>query len=94
MQTFIKQIEEYRKDGDSVTDVLFHGHLEKKAVDEESIRQGFAQLDAVLGKLTLKEYDRVWDAVCGLCNEHERRGFLAGLRTGAAFMLEITENDR
>lgn len=94
MQTLIRQLVNDAKDGESVTDVLLHGYLEKNVVDEESIKQSFAQLDEVLSRLTLKEYDRVWDATCRLCNEHERRGFLSGLRIGVSFMLEIEGNNQ
>ena len=80
-------------DNMSIMDILYQGYLEQGREDEPSIRQEFARIDAVLSRLTLKEYDRVWDAACRLCSEHERRGFPAGVRMGVSLMLELRDND-
>ena len=50
------------------------------------------KLDEILDKLTLKEYDAVWDAACKLSDAHERRGFRSGVQIGALLMLELLEN--
>ena len=96
MNTYIDQIKAYLAQhelhgSESVLEILYYCHLEKSAVDEEEIEREFAKLDEVLDQLTLKEYDRVWDAACKLCSAHERRGFAAGARAGVRLMLELLE---
>ena len=90
----IKKYLESRETGNEkipVTDILYYGHLENNESDAEEIVAEFGKLDMVLSKLTLSEYDRVWDAACRLCDMHERRGFLSGLQIGTALMVELFE---
>ena len=94
MNNYIAQIKEYLESEGSAMDILYNHHLENSVVDDEQISSAFAELDSILSKLTLKEYDRVWDAACRLCDKHERRGFLAGLRSGAGLMLELAKNEQ
>lgn len=76
----------------SIMDILYNGYTEQEVTDDHYIQQEFAELDDVLSKLTLKEYDRVWDATCRLCSLHERRAFCAGLHMGIDFMMEMAQN--
>lgn len=78
----------------SVIDILYNGYTEQNKTDEDSIQWEFGELDSVLSRLTLKEYDRVWDAACRLCGLHERRGFCTGLHMGIHLMLELAENEQ
>ena len=55
-------------------------------MDSVEISRQFSSLADILGKLTLKEHDQVWDLTCALCTEHEKKGFLEGVRTGAAMV--------
>lgn len=99
MKVYLEQIKEYisqRTGGEdeSVVDILYQNYLENNLRDYAVIRQEFGTLDAILSRFTLAEYDRVWNAVCRLCDEHERRGFFSGLQIGTALMLELFENNQ
>lgn len=92
MKAYIKMIKEQQKAGESVIDTLFRCNSENSGADEPEIDREFNKLDEILDKLTLKEYDAVWDAACKLSDAHERRGFRSGVQIGALLMLELLEN--
>ena len=99
MKAYMEQIKKYinrsaAREDEPVVDILYQNYLENNLRDEAAIRQEFGTLDAVLSRFTLAEYDRVWNAVCRLCDEHERRGFFSGLQIGTALMLELYENNQ
>jgi len=49
------------------------------------------QLDNILDKLSLEDNDAVNYLTLALCDEHEKRGFLGGVRIGAKLMQELNE---
>lgn len=77
----------------SVLSMLYLGYRERHPMDTEEITAQFASLADVLNKLPLKEHDRVWDLACSLCAEHEKMGFLAGVRTGIFLAAELAEHN-
>ena len=68
--------------GVSVGKALYGCYRELHPRDGAEISGRFRQLDQVLSRLTLREYDKVWDLTCGLCCEHEEAAFLEGIRVG------------
>ena len=75
----------------SVLNLLYDSYRERHPMDTEEIGRQFASLADILSKLSLKEHDQVWDLTCGLCTEHERAGFLEGVRMGAFLTVELME---
>lgn len=80
-------------DGASAMEMLYHYYRTANVVDTKEIRENFFQLDEVLGKLTLKECDKVWDLTCALCSEHEKHGFMEGVRVGASLAVELASEE-
>ena len=76
----------------SVLESLYFYYREYHPANSDAIARHFSDLNDVLAKLTLTECDLVWDLVCKLCGEHEREGFLEGLRVGANLMAELAIN--
>lgn len=72
-----------------VLDSLYFCYLEQHPLDKEAIGQQFSELADVLGKLTLKDHDLVWNLTCSLCAEHEKQGFREGIRTGMCLIKEL-----
>lgn len=68
------------EDVNSVLEMLYSVYREKQCSDPQEVKDCFAQLDEVLCKLTLREYDKVWNAACGLCSVAEKVAFLEGIR--------------
>ena len=75
----------------TVLEMLYSVYRKKKGGDPETVSGCYDRLDAVLNKLTLKEYDKVWDIACCLCSAAEKEGFLEGVRVGASLAEELRE---
>lgn len=79
------------QDVQEAVDMLYTFYQEHYPVHTKEIKQNFSDLNDVLEKLTLRECDKVWDLCCQLCTQHEKEGFLAGLRIGAALTAELLD---
>lgn len=91
MNPYLEKLKSEFHDDLPVTEVLYGCYRELHPTDSEVINRSFSQLNDVLSKLTLQECDRVWDLTCALCSEHEREGFLEGIRVGAGVVMELVE---
>ena len=54
-----------------------------------SVKNAFDVLYQQMHGMTLREMDRIVDAVCVLCTEHERNGFIEGVKVGIGLAQEI-----
>lgn len=93
MKSYLAETQNENPDIESVLQALFNHYAESCGADGEEIKRSFVHLDKILSKLTLREYDQVWDVTCKLCSDHEQRAFRAGIRTGALLMKEMTETE-
>ena len=76
-------------DCETVLDQLYQAYAESHESDPPEIRNGFKELDVLLGELSLDDNNAVWNLCCQLCTAYERKAFVAGLQYGAHLMLEI-----
>jgi len=76
-------------DCETVLDQLYQAYQESHESDPMEIRDGFKELDDLLGSLSLNDNNAVWNLCCQLCIAYERKAFLDGLQYGACLMLEI-----
>ena len=76
-------------DCDTVLDQLYQVYQESHESDPPDIREGFRQLDDLLGHLPLKDNNTVFNLCCRLCSAYERKAFLDGLQYGAHLMFEL-----
>lgn len=98
MHTYIKQLKEQlpgcfvwhqEQEIQMVLEMLYSYYQERHPMDTKEMDKAFCALDDVLQKLTTKEYDKVWYLTCRLCGEHEKNGFLTGVRLGACLAAEL-----
>ena len=94
MHQIIKALRAYVKqnppaDGESVLGMLYEYHNEHKPYDNEQIKEDFNVLYQQINGMPLKETDRIIYPVCTLCRDHERSGFIEGLRFGVALIQEL-----
>ena len=68
---------------------LYWLYTESVPADSKKLRDGYARLRKQLHFLKPKEYDAVFDTVTELCTESEQIAFYAGVRLGAALMMEL-----
>ena len=75
---------------------LWSHHTEVDKICKErmdgQIKEDFHSLDRILAKLSLQEYDQVWNLTCRLCSEHEKSAFLEGIRTAMRLTVELDDD--
>ena len=78
-------------DGDceTVLDQLYQAYAESHESDPPEIRNGFKELDDLLGNLSLDDNNAVWNLCCKLCTANEHKAFIDGLQYGAHLMREL-----
>ena len=74
---------------ETVLDQLYQAYAESHESDPPEIRNGFKELDGLLGDLSLEDNNAVWNLCCQLCTAYERKAFLAGLQHGVHLMSNL-----
>ena len=74
---------------ETVLDQLYQAYAESHESDPPEIRDGFKELDDLLGDLSLDDNNAVWNLCCQLCTAYERKAFLDGLQYGAQLINEL-----
>lgn len=77
------------EDGESVLEMLYDSYSEQHPYDDRQTKADFAALYEVMNGMTLQEMDRVLDPLCALCRDHQRSGFIAGIRIGLKLAAEL-----
>ena len=78
-------------DCETVLDQLYQAYAESHESDPPEIRDGFKELDELLGDLSLNDNNAVWNLCCQLCTAYERKAFLDGLQYGAYLTIELNK---
>ena len=76
-------------DCETVLDQLYQAYAESHESDPPEIRDGFKELDNLLGSLPLDDNNAVWNRCCQLCTAYEHKAFLDGLQYGTYLMQEL-----
>ena len=76
-------------DGDSVLTMLYECHNENNPYDNEQIKADFNDLYRQMNGMSLRDMDKVIYPVCKLCRDHEKAGFVAGVKTGLYLSEEL-----
>ncbi len=69
-------------DGESVLTMLYECHNENNPYDNEQIRADFNELYRQMNGMPLREIDQIIYPVCKLCRDHEKSGFVEGVKVG------------
>lgn len=78
-------------DGESVLTMLYEAYSECNRLDDEQVKLDFSELYGIMNGMTLHEIDQIIYPVCKLCRDHEKAGFLAGIRIGIRLNQELFE---
>ena len=76
-------------DCDTVLEQLYQAYAESHESDPQEIRDGFKELDDLLGDLSLENNNAVWTLCCQLCTAYEHKAFIDGLHYGAHLIQEL-----
>ena len=75
----------------SILEMLWNTYCQHNQMDSEQIKNGFAELYSHIKHLPLSDVDGVIDIVCSLCWEHEKAGFVEGVKVGIHLGQELTD---
>ena len=78
-------------DADSAQVLLYEAYSEINNLDDSQTKADFHALYESMNGMTLQEMDRVIDPVCRLCRDHERSGFVNGVKVGICLGRELSE---
>ena len=69
-------------DGDSVLTLLYEAYAESNRMDDGTIKEDFNELYRQMNGMELREMDKIIHPVCTLCRDHQRSGFVEGIKVG------------
>ena len=75
--------------GASVLTLLYECYNENSPYDNEQIRADFNERYQQMNGMPLREMDQIVYPVCRLCRDHERAGFIEGIRLGVLLAHEL-----
>ena len=75
----------------SVLAFLYEAYSQVNRMDDDRIKADFNTLYQTMNGMSLQEMDRILDPVCTLCRDHERSGFVAGVKIGIQLNHELSE---
>jgi hypothetical protein len=78
-------------DGDSVLTMLYEAFAEANPMDDGRLKQDFNDLYALMNGMPLREMDKIIYPVCTLCRDHQRSGFVEGVKVGVKLKQELEE---
>ena len=79
----------YPNNAQSVLEVLYDTYNEHSCFENEQIKADFEELYRLMNGKPLKEIDEIIYTVCTLCRDHERAGFMEGVKVGMSLAREI-----
>ena len=83
LQTYLAtQQQNYPDNAESILEVLFDAYNESNGFDNATIKADFEELYQCMNGKPLEEIDEIIYAVCTLCRDHEKAGFVEGVKVG------------
>ena len=79
----------YPNNAESILEVLFDAYNESSGFDNAVLKADFEELYRLMNGKTLKEIDEIIYAVCILCRDHEKSGFIEGVKVGMNITKEL-----
>ena len=96
MKEFVEKLKEWVADNppnygdaDSVLGLLYECFNENNPYDNDEIKADFEELYRQMNGMSLRDMDKVIYPVCKLCRDHEKAGFIEGVKVGIHLATEI-----
>lgn len=80
---------DYGSDARSILEMLFGYYHECNNTDTDAVKAAFEDLYQQMHGMPIREMARIVDAVYTLCQEHEKAGFVEGVKVGIILNSEI-----
>ena len=75
----------------NLLDLLFDAYNDTTGLDNEAIKSDFEELYQLMNGKPLKEVDEIIYTVCTLCRDHEKAGFVEGVKVGIGLGQELAK---
>ena len=75
----------------NLLDLLYDAYNDTTGMDNEEIKADFERLYQLMNGKPLKEIDEIIYAVCTLCRDHEKAGFIEGVKVGIGLGQELAK---
>lgn len=96
IERYVKALQDYAQshepdcgDGESILTLLYEAYSDSNRMDDAQIKADFNELYRLMNGMELKEMDRIIYPVCTLCRDHERVGFVEGVKVGVMLADEL-----
>ena len=80
----------YPNNAESILEVLYNTYNEYSCFENEQIKADFEELYQCMNGKSLQEMDEIIYAVCTLCRDHEKVGFMEGVKVGMSLVKELS----
>ena len=71
--------------------LLYEAYNEVNPMDNAQIKKDFNELYQAMNGMELREMDKIIYPVCTLCRDHQRSGFVEGVKVGIQLQMELAE---
>ena len=75
----------------NILDLLYDAYNDTTGMDNEAIKADFERLYQLMNGKPLQEIDEIIYAVCTLCRDHEKAGFIEGVKVGIGLGQELAK---
>ena len=75
----------------NILDLLYDAYNDTTGMDNEEIKAHFEKVYQLMNGKPLQEIDEIIYAVCTLCRDHERAGFVEGVKVGIGLGQELAK---
>ena len=75
----------------NILDLLYEAYNGTTGMDNEAIKADFEKLYQLMNGKPLNEIDEIIYAVCTLCRDHEKAGFVEGVKVGIGLGQELAK---
>lgn len=59
-------------------------------MDDTRIKADFSELYQAMNGMDLREMYRILDPICALCRDHEKDGFVSGIKVGVCLLSTLS----
>lgn len=89
LKTYIEQHLPNYSDGESILTLLYEVYSDVNRMDDDAIKKDFGELYQMMNGMTLTQMDVILNPVCRLCRDHEKAGFIEGIKIGVQIYSEL-----
>ena len=75
----------------NLLDLLYDAYNDTTGMDNVAIKADFERLYQLMNGKPLQEIDEIIYAVCTLCRDHEKAGFIEGVKVGIGLGQELAK---